>query len=176
MQMAAEVADSGALLVRLPRTASSRGTVTYLKLLDRVKRDSIWGGWRFEGRLLRPGGFIPAAEIQEPGLLLECAGVLPGGWGHSRAPTLYLLWRWDRPAGRWRELARVASVGRDWTLDLGPIARREFEPPGPLLVDPEAAAGRLMAAFEQEIEALEFKARVLVLRAVQDRLAAGMAG
>ncbi len=61
-------------------------------------------------------------------------------------------------------------------MNLGPIAAREMNPPRPLLVDTEASARRVMDVLERELEPLEFKARVLVIRALQDRLAAGIAG
>jgi hypothetical protein len=99
---------------------------------------------------------------------------LPGGSGHNRAPCLYVLWRLDD--GAWRELARAATIGRDWTIGLGPIAKAELDPPRPVLIDPESTARRLLADFEREIEPMELRARVLVVRAVQDRLAAAMAG
>jgi hypothetical protein len=57
-----------------------------------------------------------------------------------------------------------------------PIARAELDPPRPVLVDPQAAAARVVEALDRDLGPLEFMARVLVVRAVLDRLAAGMAG
>lgn len=170
-----EVAGPGRCLVRLPRSATRRGAVAYCKLLRTVKPDRIWGGWAFEGELLSPGGTVPEAEIGEAGLLLECAGAQPGGRGHIRAPTLYILWRYDRAGGRWRELARTAAANRDWTVDLGPIARRELEPPRPVLVYPEGVADRVLATLDKELGLLRREAQCLVVRAVYDRFAARMA-
>jgi hypothetical protein len=166
--VAAEVAGAERL-IRLPHTSGRRNQITYLQLLERVTPDTVWGGWRFEGRLLRHGATVPADTLPKKALLLECVGNQPGGSGHRRAPTVYILWRLQGDA--WREVARAASVGRDWTLDLGPIARRELEPARPVLVDPEGAAGRVMIALDRELEPLNAEARCLVARAVYDRFA-----
>jgi hypothetical protein len=107
-------------------------------------------------------------------LLLECVGSFGPGRGHNRNPELYIRWRLE--GDDWREVARAASVGRDWTLDLGPIARRELQPPKPYLLDPEAAAARVIEALDRELEPLRLEAQVLVVRAVYDRFAARMAG
>lgn len=173
--LAREVAGDAVPTVRLPRTASRRGAVTYLQLLRRVTKDSVWGGYAFEGDLLPAGAYMPLAQIAEPALLLECAGSEPGGRGHVRAPTLYLLWRWNKLACQWREVARAASVKRDWTLDLGPIALRELEPPRPVLVDPEAVADRVLGALDRELAPLRREAQCLVVRAMYDRFAARVA-
>jgi hypothetical protein len=140
-----------------------------------VESDAVWGGWKFHGRILRPGALVEETDIPRAGLVLECAGS-EGGSGHTRGPTRYILWRWDRLKGDWRHVAESAAVGRDWTIDLGPIVQRELDPPRPFLVDPQAAAGRLIAAISREIAPLEFSCQVLVIRAVQDRLAGGLAG
>ncbi len=161
-------------LVRLPRSSTRRGLITYCRLLKSVEPDTIWGGWSFDGPVFRPGILINEQDLPRAALLLECAGAHPGGRGHNRAPVLYILWRYE--GAEWLELARVSSVGRDWTVDLGPIAQRELRPPKPFLVDPAISALRIVDAIERELEPLEFKARVLVIRAVEDRLAMRMAG
>jgi len=174
--LAPELAGAAARPVRLPRSAAGRSGITYCRLLERVEPDRVWGGWSFVGRVERPGALIPEAELPPAGLLLECADTEPGGRGHHRAAVRYILWRYDREAGEFRELARTSSVGRDWTQDLGPIALAELTPARPFVVDPEAAAGRVVEALERELAPLEFRARVLVIRAVEDCLAAGAAG
>lgn len=174
--MPSKTEPDGRAAIGLPRTATNRQAVTYLKLIREVRRDPAWGGWEIRGDLLQPGGRIPLEEIPEPGLLLECAGAEGAGWGHRRRPYVYLLWRLDRQAGQWRELARTATVNRDWTLDLGPIAKRELEPPGPVLIDPEGAASRVMIALDRELEKLDLQAQRLVLLALYDRVAARAAG
>ena len=161
--------------VRLPRSAMRRQAITYCRLIHKLRRDAVWGGWAFDGPTLRPGSVILEADLPLAGLLIECAGS-QGGHGHNRGPTTYILWRYEREAGEFRELARVASVGRDWTQDLGPIVKQQLHPPRPVLVDVGAIAGRLIQAFERETEPLESRARLLVVREIQDRLAAGVAG
>ena len=174
--VALEVSGVAEPLVRLPRTAARRGAITYCRIVCRVVPDAVWSGYRFEGELARPGSLFPTTRLPDPALLLECAGNLPGGWGHNRTPTVYILWRYDRKAGVWRELARAQALETDWTVALGPIAQAALNPPRPILVDTEATAARVMEQLEREIKPLEFRVRVLVLRAVEDRLAAGMAG
>jgi len=162
----------------LPRSASRRGQVTYCKLLRAARPNRTSGGWDLDGELLRPGATLkecelwPAADYPEVPLLLECAGSDGSGWGHPRAPCVYILWRWEQAAGAWRELARAASVNRDWTEDLGPIAKRQLEPPRPVLVDPRAAVGRMMATLEHELEPLDRQAQRVVLLAAYDQVAA----
>ena len=104
-----EVSGAVARQIRLPYSARRRAATLYVKLLARVFPDRVWGGWSFEGSVFRPGAVIPEETIPPPGLALECAGPQPGGRGHVRAPTLYILWRYDRDTGEWAELARVAD-------------------------------------------------------------------
>jgi len=170
--VAAEVSGP-APLVRLPRSSTRRNAVTYCKLVSTVRPDPVWGGWQLDGAVLRSGACVEADSIPAGALLLECAGDQLGGSGHKRAPCVYILWRLEGEA--WREVARAASVGRDWTVDLGPIARRELEA-RPVLVDPEAAADHVMLALDREMESLNAEARCLVARAVYDRFAARVAG
>jgi hypothetical protein len=174
--VAEEVAGAVVRRVRLPRSAGSRQALTYIQLLANVTHDRTWGGWSFQGRALRPGAVIEENEIPQHGLALECAGTLTGGRGHNRAPMLYILWRYSFPEGEWREVARSASVERDWTQGLGPIARRELAPLRPVLVDLDGAASRVSDAITRELEPLSVQAQVLVVRRVQDLLMARMAG
>jgi len=174
--LAPEVSGAAQRRVRLPRSAATRQAITYCRLIERVRPDEVWGGWKFEGPEYRPGSVIPESELPATGLVLECAGAVAGGWGHLRAPVAYILWRYEGETGEFRELARTSSVARDWTQDLGPIAARELDPPRPFRIDPEAAARRLIQAINREIRPLEFAAQVLVIRAVEDRLAMGAAG
>jgi hypothetical protein len=144
-------------------------------VVTRVVSDHVWGGYSFEGQLLRPGSSHPIEEIPEPGVLLECAGPVGSGWGHRRRDVLYILWRFDRRRCEWREIARALAVTRDWTLDLGPIAQRELSSPRPVLIDPALAAGRVMAALAGEIELVDRQAQRLILLAVYDRVAGSLA-
>jgi len=166
--MRMELARDGQRYVQTPRTAHSRGAVTYLKILRTVTRDTTWGGWRFEGELMRPGDCIgfPSHRL----LAIECVGSDRRGYGHRRSETLYILWRFED--GAWCELGRSSSANRDWTLDLGPIARRALHPPRPILIDPDGLAERLLRAVDEEIEPLDAPAKKAVLNAVYDRVAA----
>ena len=175
-RLLSEIAGS-ACWITLPRSAARRNSIAYLKLLRAVEMDTVWGGFCFEGLLLRPGETVPVDDLcpgpgwPEVPLLLECAGPGGTGWGHRRRPTLYILWRYDPAAGEFREVARMASQNRDWTLDLGPIARRLLRPPGPVLIDPEGLSRRLIAALDREMEPLDREAQRIVLLAFYDRVA-----
>jgi hypothetical protein len=76
----------------------------------------------------------------------------------------------DTDGHGWHEVARVEGRGRDWTEDLGAIARRVLKP-APVLVDPDAAADRVMATLDAEMKPLDRRARKLVVMAVYDRVA-----
>jgi hypothetical protein len=163
--------------VRIPRSGHTRGGIAYAKLLREVKVDRVWGGFRFDGELLRPGALVDEDELRPPDdtaapiLVLECAGGEGNGRGHRRRPTVYILWQYDPAAGEFREIARVASHTHDWTLDLGPVARRALHPPAPVLVDPEGCCRRLFAQLDQEIEEMDRAARRSILLALYDRAA-----
>ena len=167
--------------LRLPMTASRRGAITYIKLLKTVNPDRSFGGYAFEGDLLQPGQAIdeqdlqPSPDYPETPLLLECAGGDGSGSGHRRSQQIYILWRYEGGAGNWEEVARTASANRDWTYDLGPIARREIYAK-PVLVDSEAAAERVIEALQAELDPLERKAQRLVILALYDRVAARVVG
>jgi len=154
--------------IRLPRSAKRRGAVTWCKLLSRVSRDRIWGGWSFAGRVLSPGAFLDVTDLPACCLVLECAGA------DRRGAYTYILWKLADTG--WRELMRTACRNRDWTLDLGPIAHDELEPPKPVLVDPTGAGERFDKLLDTEIDRLDRKAQKLVLLAVYDRIAAKLVG
>jgi hypothetical protein len=163
--------------VRIPRSGTVRSGISYAKLLRDVTVDRVWGGYSFDGELLRPGALVdedalrPPDDTAAPILVLECAGAGGEGWGHRRRPTVYILWQYDPAAGEFREIARVASENRDWTLDLGLIARRALHPPQPVLVDPEGCCRRLFELLDHEIEGLDRPSRRSVLLALYDRAA-----
>jgi hypothetical protein len=173
-------APSAVKLVHLPRTATSRNAITYIKLIHSVKIDHTFGGYRFDGPLFRPHATIEEAELRPSPdypkipLLLECAGPAAPGLGHKRAKQLYILWKYDPARRDWDEVARTAAVDRDWTVDLGPIARRELQTK-PILVDPPGIADRVLLKLEDELEPLERRAQRLVLLAVYDRFASRVA-
>lgn len=167
-------------LVSLPRSATSRNAITYVKLIHSVKTDHAFGGYRFEGPLFRPNQTIEEAELRpspdypETPLLLECAGPAAPAWGHKRAKQLYILWKYNPSRNDWDEVARTAAADRDWTVDLGPIAKRLVHPK-PILIDAPRIADRVLVKLEDELEPLERCAQRLVLLAVYDRFASRIA-
>jgi hypothetical protein len=137
-----------------------------------VRQDHTWGGWAFEGDLVRPGSVVELDGLPEPAVVLECAGTDGAGQGHRRSGVVYVLWRLDRQAGEFRELARVVCENRDWTVDLGPIARRELAPSQPVLVDPKRVCERICGVLDEEMDRLHRDAQRILLLALYDRLAA----
>lgn len=115
--------------IRIPNSASRRGVIAYAKLLHWVEQPATTG-FDFEGRLLKPGQKIQEAELwpsedwPRTPVLLECAGSEKPGWGHRREPQIYILWRYERESGQWREIARTAATNSEWCLILGPVARQ----------------------------------------------------
>lgn len=122
------------------------------------------------------GELWPGPEWPEMPVLLECAGEDGSGWGHQRSPSTYILWVWE--SGEWREVARAASVGREWTWDLEQAARRALgqgkrRPPE---IDPAAVRERVARVLEAELEGLDQAGQAEVLSAVHDELAARIVG
>lgn len=180
--------------VRLPRSASRRHAVAWLKLLASVNARAP-GGFAFEGRILRPGGELAIAEIPEPAVLLECAGN-EGGLGHNRGECLYILWQYWPGApimpglsadkaelssangqGEWHEAARAQSVDAEWARDLAPIAARLLTARKAMGVALSAAAvaERALEVLEAGLAELSREDRVQALGIVHDRLAARVA-
>lgn len=115
--------------VRIPRSGTRNGTPAYTKLLQRVAPNPDCG-FDFSGTFFAPGRAVFASLLTPPGypelpVLLECSGVY-GGKGHERGEAHYILWRLDPPA-KWSELARAKSRAWEWSLELGPIAKRALE-------------------------------------------------
>jgi hypothetical protein len=114
--------------IRIPNSATRRGGITFAKLLSWVTEPATTG-FDFEGRLLRPGQQIDESELwpsedwPEVPVLLECAGITEVGWGHRRSVYTYILWRYERDRGEWREIARTTGTSSEWCCILGPIAR-----------------------------------------------------
>lgn len=112
--------------VRLPRTATRRGAISYLKLLHAVARDAKTP-FEYEGRYLRPGQRMPLTELPEGNvILLECTEIETTakrsrdlkGW-----ESLYILWRFDRSSKEWTEIARFQGAAGDWATLLKEAAR-----------------------------------------------------
>jgi hypothetical protein len=160
--------------VKLPRSATRRGALTWAKLLTRVDAKAQ-NGFGFEGRIVRPGALIGIHEMPEPAVVLECAGNDGSGRGHRRAEDVYILWRYDRRRGEWAELARARSVNWEWALDLRPIARRALEGPPPNAPEERTAIARVLNLVDAEIEGAGQQTLLDVMAALHDRLAARVA-
>ena len=160
-----------AMPLRFPRSAVIRGAITWAKVLRSVKHDRS-GVWIFDGELVRPGTVVGPGLLRSETVVLECAGTNGAGWGHRGREVVYILWRLDGVAGEFRELARAVCENRDWTVDLGPIARRALAPPKPVLVDPERVCERICGVLDEELDPLHRDAQRILLLALYDRLAA----
>lgn len=121
--------EPGDRKVRIPRTSSRRTEQCWARLLCRVNGMNFTP-MAFEGKLLRCGKVLleselcPGPEYPRTPVLLEHAGIAEAGWGHRRSTQLYVLWRYERETGEWKELARAAGYGEDWACYLIPIAER----------------------------------------------------
>jgi hypothetical protein len=160
-------------LVKLPRSALRRGALTWSKLLDHVDADAR-NGFGFQGRILRPGALVALEELPEPAVLVECAGSDGSGHGHRRSATTYILWQFDRARGEWRELARAASVGREWASDLRSIALRALgHEPAPFIPPTtQETIARVLALVEGELRGVRAETVLDLMGALHDRLAA----
>jgi hypothetical protein len=113
---------------RLPRTATRRGAISYVKLIEKVlpHAENAAG---FVGRLLRPGALIEEEELfTAPGrnpVLLESTDALAveGNNGKRKYDRLYLLWRYEQPSKSWIEIARSQSWDNTWVYALRDPAR-----------------------------------------------------
>jgi len=162
--------------IRLPRSAERRQTITYVKLLDSVRPDAS-GGFRFEGRTLRPGATLDRAKLPNPAVLLECAGNSGPGTGHNRREYLYVLWRYDRSMHDWRDIAQARSVDREWMLALGPAAMRALDPraAGRAAMDYGGIADRVFSLLEAELSEAPVEASRAVLALLGKRIDARLA-
>lgn len=107
---------------KLPRTATRRGAICFMKLLERVDPDAS-DGFGFHGRLFRPGQMVQVEELGERPILLEGTD---GGRDRAercriRYTKLYILWR--REAGSWIEIARTEAEASEWAYTLREPAR-----------------------------------------------------
>lgn len=163
--------------VRIPRTSGRRNDVCWARLLWRVDRALGRGELiPFHGRLVRCGRLVreaelwPAPEYPAAPILLESAGIALAGWGHRRSQKLYILWRYERDTGAWREIARVVSATADWVWEMAPIARQAIEEqraPRPAM---EPAAVRVSAcqALEDLVGELADGEKRVALAAIYD--------
>jgi len=164
--------------VKIPRSGARNATPVFAKLLQRVTAKPECG-FDFAGTFLKPGGAVEASALRPPGfptvpLLLECAGVY-GGKGHVRGEALYILWRLD--GANWVELARAKSQAWEWSLDLGPIAKRALEESSTRTLCVEVLPSlahiekRLQAALDRVLTPLAHRDQRRVLAVIHDTLA-----
>lgn len=169
-------------LIRVPNTSGRRNSTSWTLLLSHVDPQDFTG-FGFHGRFIRAGSRIPEGDLWPSGkfpavpILLEFAGADRPGWGHRRPDQVHILWRYDRAAREWRELARSSSVDGQWTWDLQPIARRALldQAPEEPTARPWAMARDLVMALERNLDQLQTEDRPLLLDAVYNQLAARMA-
>jgi hypothetical protein len=174
------LADEG--FVRLPCSAPLRylrDWSAWARLLTRVDPRAAYA-FGFEGCLLKPGALVAKRELPEPAVLLECAGPVRRQSGHRRQPSLYVLWRYDRGAGQWVDVARTLAEAWEWAQDLrGPALRALGQ--GKASARPlergqlERALERLEEALDAELAALPAAARGPFLAAFGERLLARLA-
>jgi hypothetical protein len=163
--------------VRIPRSGPRNGTPIFAKLLQRVTAKPECG-FDFIGTFVAPGRAVAASALTPPGypekpVLLEAAGVF-GGKGHNRGEALYILWRLE--GNNWAEIGRAKSQAWEWSLDLGPIAKRAIDESTRTLcveVLPSLAhiEKRIQASLDRVLGPLGPRDRRRVLSVIHDTLA-----
>jgi hypothetical protein len=173
--------------VFLPRSSPSRRERGYACLIRRVGDHQT--AIAFDGKHFRPGAAIddselcPGDEWPRTPLLLEYAGLdhtaplarLSSGFGGKRRPGLHILWRYEREAHEWRELARASSVDNEWVAHFAAIARVELErggrPAAPVDIAARAST-RWIEALDRELNQLENEERAIALGLVYEQVTA----
>jgi hypothetical protein len=165
--------------IRLPNTSpQNHRQNTHVRMLTEVEPDA-WSGAGFHGTLFQPGTRISRAELGEHPVLLEFAGP-QGNWRqrHRESEGLWILWRWDRPAEEWREIARAVSRDWHWALVLREPAIRALHPREED-VDPcdrgREVSEQILASIESTLAPELPAVRKVVLCAVYDRMAGRLA-
>jgi hypothetical protein len=162
---------------RMPRTATRRGAVRYLKLLYSVDEQAV-DGFGFAGRFLAPGQLIDVHELTAgrlgPPIMLECteAEGSRGARQKRRWEALYILWRYEA-GGAWIEIARAQSLSSDWALQLRDIARIALGRSSWAVVPRVAeVAARIRGLLDLELGPLDAAQRGAVLADLHDQFAA----
>jgi len=169
-------------MVRLPCSAPLRYVRdfrAYARVLTRVDPHADYASG-FEGCLLRPASLVREAALPDPAVLLECAGPVRRGSGHRRAPSLYVLWRFDRRRGEWCELARTQAEAWEWAVDLrGPAMRAlgqvQARAAAVQVRDLEARLERFGCVLDEELAGLPHRQQPLFLAGLADWVAARLA-
>ena len=166
--------------VRIPRTSTSRRDRGYARLVRCVEEFET--PLAFTGKLFRPGDEIeesllrPNESWPRDPLLVEYAGPdyaaplerLASGFGHRRRPDIHVLWRYEREAGHWRQLAHTSGVDNDWILHFAAIVRAEVARSGyrttSATVDNAAeACARWIDSLDRELAELDRDERALAI-------------
>jgi hypothetical protein len=157
---------------RLPRSATGRSRLTWIKLLSRVD-PRAQDGFGFEGQVFRPGDTVPVADLPEPAIFLEYAGAI------GNHEDLWILWRYDITRREFRDLAQVRARGPEWAAALRPIAIRELNPQSQpdriAQFDYIGARDRVLALMDAELEGAPGGARRRLCALIHDSLLAGIA-
>ncbi len=168
--------------VSLPCSSPRNCREKFLKLLSHVDPHAAHG-FGFEGVFLRPGATVTDAQLRPgpeypptPVALEYMRGSVHGIPGHRRAESIYILWRYDRDHGSWRELGRAVSFAWEWAVVLRPLAVRAMrEARGTnveIMPDLPAIAGRIAAVLDRELKSLEPPHRHQVLGVLHDQFGA----
>jgi hypothetical protein len=152
-----------------------RGRV-FAKLLEHVEREAL-AGFGFDGKLCVPGEWIDSEDLPEHPAILECAGPL-GEWkrGKQRA-MLWILWRLDRAAWEWIEVARAQAIGWEWALVLREPAWRCLNPdPGlyDVIEKGNTLALAIMAAIDGHLKDEDYNLQASVLSLIHERICGRM--
>lgn len=137
--------------LRLPRTSSRLSAPrVFCRIVTglRKQHQHVW----IDGPIYAPGSEVSFDQLQQTGLVLECAGPQGASAGHRRAEHLWILWRLQQ--GEWREIARAESVGSDWIHVLAPVVERELAPNRGALFE---IARRSAALADQSLDEIERK-------------------
>ena len=170
--------------VRLPLSSTRRSQIGFTKLLQRVDPRSR-SPFEWRGRLFRSGTWIEEAQLWPDGsyprnpLLVEHAGADKPGRGHNRhkSDNTAVLWRYERVAGKFLEVGRVAAPAGMWALLLEPLvrdtlARDAGDVPAP---DVDLIRDRITRFLAAEFDIIPDSDRYRILTLVHDELASRIA-
>jgi hypothetical protein len=170
------------VLITIPRTAPRGARRSYARLILRPARSRSLHF--FEGCFLRPGAAVeyaalwPTHHYPVTPLVVEYAGSTGldarnrPARGHNRARDLYILWRFNLVSREWEEIARAISEGPEWYEYFRPIVDREIiRRPVDHVAEARAAAGRLAALIDGELNQLADEGRERALSFLYDEIA-----
>jgi hypothetical protein len=151
--------------VRIPHTSQRRGEHTFCRLIERIRPDE-WHPMAIEGPTFKCGREIderelwPEKHFPRVPLLLEHAGIAVPGWGHNRSSHTYILWQYNATKTEFAELMRVVAHGNEWVEAIRAPALNALRDPDITSAHIAAAAAkRVHAAVDRELQFLNFEAR-----------------